>query len=257
MGYKMTKEQLLELRALGLTFAEIGCKFSLTERQVNYRTKKWGLDFSKKKHLNEHFFSQGTKAAYYWAGMLASDGWIEGCRDRVGLALQSGDLAHIEKFKEAVSSDHSICPFMNGAAYRIRFNSSIMCNDLANRFNIVPAKTHIYSLPYFEEDYLMLHFLRGYIDGDGCISTTSSGKAILSIASAVPQVLNEIKEIFEILLNKQITQCPRLNINKKGECYSIAFTVEDSGNLLNLLYKHSTEATRLDRKFKKASLILR
>jgi hypothetical protein len=56
----MTLEEFLDLKTEGFTFKEIGEFFGLTERQVNYSTKKWGLDFSKKKYLDEGFFSSGT-----------------------------------------------------------------------------------------------------------------------------------------------------------------------------------------------------
>lgn len=253
----MTLNEFIELRDLGLTFSEIGALFGLTERQVNYRTKKWGLDYSKKKLLDEDFFSSNTKAAYYWAGFLAADGWVEGIRNRVGLALKASDIGHLEKFKRAVSSFHNICPFMNNSAYRIRFNSEKMVQDLENIFNITPAKTHTYKMPYFEEDYLLLEYLRGYIDGDGHLEKTESGKVSLHLCSANKEFLEEYREICSLLLNRPIQQSINLNINPKGQVYSIRFILEDSKDMLKLLYKNSTDSTRLDRKYKVASLVLR
>lgn len=253
----MKEEEFLEARALGLTFNQIGEVFGLTERQVNYRTKKWGLDYSKKKSLDEHFFSREDKATYYWAGFLAADGWIEGERNRVGLALKAEDIGHLEKFKLAVSSSHDICSFMNNSAFRIRFNSEIMVRDLHDRFNITPRKTHTYVMPYIEEDYLLLEFLRGYIEGDGCLFITKSNRVQLSLCSARKEFLEEFREICEILLDRPITQKINLNINPKGEVFNLAFILDDSRDLINLLYKNSTQATRLDRKFAIASLIIR
>lgn len=253
----MTQEEFLEYRALGLTFAQIGNQFGLTERQVNYRTKKWGMDFSKKKELNHNFFSSNTKAAYYWAGFLAADGWIEGDRNRVGLALQAQDIGHLEKFKKAVSSSHDICPFMQDTSYRIRFNSETMVRDLSSTFNIIPTKTHVYTMPYFEEDYLLLEFLRGYIEGDGHFRKTNSGRVELSLCSANLKFLEDFKEICEYLISKPISQIPMLNINPKGQVYNLRFILDDSEVLINLLYKNSTNSTRLDRKFTTASLVIR
>lgn len=253
----MTHENFIKLRAEGFTFAQIGEYFGLTERQVNYRTQKWGLDYSKKKSLNENFFSGNTKAANYWAGFLAADGWIEGTRNRIGLALQSSDYTHLEKFKNAVASTHEICPFMGGSAYRIRFNSEAMVSDLNNIFNITPTKTHTYTMPYFEENYLMVEFLRGYIEGDGNLDKKASGRVGLSLCSANNSFLEEFKQICCLLLNRHINQTVKLNINPKGQVFSITFGLDDSEELINLLYKNSTEATRLDRKFKIASLVLR
>jgi hypothetical protein len=253
----MNKEEFLEARDLGLTFNQIGEVFNLTERQVNYRTKKWGLDYSKKKLLDEHFFSKNTKASHYWAGFLAADGWIEGDRNRVGLALKIEDIGHLEKFKEAVGSSHNICPFMNNTAYRIRFNSEVMVKDLQDIFNITPAKTYTYKMPYIEEDYLLLEFLRGYIDGDGHLHKTNSNRVDLGLCSAQEEFLQEFKDICEVLINRKISQQIVLNINPKGQVFNLRLNLDDSRDLINLLYKNSTNATRLDRKFKVASLVLR
>ena len=253
----MTQEEFLSLREQGLTFKQIGELFELTERQVNYRVKKWGLDYSKKKGLNEYFFSSNTKGAYYWAGFLAADGWIEGDRNRVGLALQKDDILHLEKFKKAVSSDHDICPFMQNSAYRIRFNSEQMVKDLNNIFNITPSKTYSYSMPLFEEDYLMLEFLRGYIEGDGHLELKASGRVALSLCSANKKFLEDFKSICEVLLNKEILQHIDLKVNTKGQVYNLCFILDDSEKLINLVYKNSTSNTRLDRKYKIASLVIR
>lgn len=253
----MTKEEFLLLRSQGLTFLQIGEKYGLTERQVNYRTKKWGLDYSKKKELNDSFFSSNTKAAYYWAGFLAADGYIEGDRNRVGLGLQAQDKQHLVKFQKAVGSSHDICPFMKDTAYRIRFNSEIMVKDLQNIFNITPAKTFTYTLPNFEDEYLMLEFMRGYVEGDGHIEKTASGKLKLHLCSASKEFLLEFIELCSILLNRSIRQTPSLQVNKRGEVYAVTFTVQDSLDLLSLMYKNSTADTRLDRKYAVVSSVIR
>jgi hypothetical protein len=234
----MTKEEFLVLREQGLTFTEIGLHFNLSEHQVRYRTKAWGLNYAKKKTLNDGFFSSNTKAAYYWAGFIAADGWIEGDRNRVGLALQNSDYAHLEKFKKAVGSSHNICPFMHNTAFRIRFTSQRMVEDLCNIFNITPTKTHTYTMPYFEETYLMLEFFRGYIEGDGHLHKTNSNRVALNLCSANIHFLEDFRNICETLLDKNITQKIYNNVNKKGSVFAITLNLADSADLLNLLYKN-------------------
>jgi len=252
----MTQEEFLELREEGWTFAQIGSLFGLTERQVNYRTKKWGLDYSKKKSLNEDFFKGNTKAVFYWAGMLAADGWIEGERNRVGLALKSEDIGHLEKFKKAVSSDHDICPFMKGIAYRIRFNSETMVNDLNSRFNITPAKTHTYKMPQFDSEYLFWEYLRGYIDGDGHLEKTDSGKIALHLCSANKEFLEKYVFLVENYLNITIPNKIALNVGPKGQVYNVRVGVANSALIVQQLYKNSSSSTRLDRKYNVAKIVL-
>jgi hypothetical protein len=132
-----------------------------------------------------------------------------------------------------------------------------MVKDLLRIFNITPTKTHTYTMPYFEEDYLLLEFLRGYIEGDGHMEKKSSGRVSLSLCSANEQFLLEFKEICGLLLNRVIAQQVTLKVNPKGQVYNIVFNLEDSESLINLIYKNSTKATRLDRKFNTASLVIR
>lgn len=252
----MTKEEFLALKEQGLTNKNIGVLFNLTERQVSIRVSAWGLNYSNKKYVNSKFFSQDTKEVYYWAGFLAADGWIESNRHRIGLALQNQDIQHLYKFKKAVSSNHDICPFMNNSSNRIRFNSKEMVEDLRRYFNITEAKTFTYTMPYFEDDYKLLEFLRGYIEGDGHLELTKSRKVALHLCSANRNFLEEFKSICEVLVDRPIEQQINLQINKKGQVYSIRFNINDSNTLINLFYKNSTNKTRLNRKFEIASLIL-
>lgn len=256
MGYIMTKEEFLKSKEQGYTNKYIGELFGLTARQVSCRVKNWGLDYSNKKSVNHSFFSTNNKAAYYWAGFLAADGYIETDRSRVGLGLQISDIGHLEKFKSALASEHDICEFMKGSAARIRLNSEQIVSDLVNKFNITTRKTFTYSMPYFEEDYLLLEFLRGYIEGDGHLEKTSSGRVCVHLCSANKLFLEEFKSICEVLLDTYIKQQVNLNINKKGQVYTIRLNLDDSERLIVLLYKNSTEATRLDRKYVVAKLIL-
>ena len=252
----MTKEDFLKLKAEEFTFKEIGEFFGLTERQVNYRTRQWGLDYSKKKHVDEDFFSGNTKEVFYWAGFLAADGWVEPERNRLGLGLQTQDVGHLEKFKEALKSSHDICPFMDGTAYRIRFNSQKICSDLETRFNITGAKTFTYQMPEFEDMHLALEFLRGYVEGDGHIEKTASQKLALHICSANKQFLVSFREIMEIILGRPVLQDIIHQQNKKGAVFSLRFKIDDSMYLIKELYKNSTPKTRLDRKYKVVKEIL-
>jgi hypothetical protein len=248
---ELTKEDYLDMRKDGLTIKEIGNFYNLSEYQVYYRAKNtWQLSSSSnKKKVNDNFFSYKTKKAYYWAGFIAADGSIEDDRDRLSIGLQIGDKNHLEKFKKAVESEHEICSFMNDQACRIRFNSKQIINDLKSIFNITARKTYTYVFPYIEEEYLLLEFLRGLIDGDGHYENRNGNYISISLASASDTFLLAYKSALEKLINSTIPQVPYLGTNKKGSCYSLTLNKQHSADLLNLLYKNATLETRLDRKF--------
>lgn len=252
---ELTKDEFLKLKAI-YSYKEISNITGLTVRQLSYKAHNWGLNFSNKKKLDINFFSNTSKEVYYWAGFIAADGYIEEERNRLGIGLAKKDIDHLRKFKKALNSEHDICPFMSGSAYRIRFNSEKIITDLKYRFNIRGRKTYNYVFPIIEDDYLLWEFIRGYIDGDGHIEKTASGRLKLHLCSAVENNLKEINEVFSIALNRKISQVPKLQINKKGEVFAIAWNLCDSEEILHLIYKNSTSNTRLERKYNIYSSIL-
>lgn len=244
----ITKDEFLDLKSK-YTYMEISNITGLTIRQLSYKAKNWGLNFSNKKSLDNQFFSRQEKKTYYWAGFIAADGHIEEGRSRLGIGLAAQDIDHLYKFKKAINSEHDVCSFMNNKAYRIRFNSKIIVQDLSNNFNITGNKTYTFKFPLIEEDYLLWEFIRGYVDGDGHLEKTASGKIKLHLCSAVKETLVTINDVFSILVDRHIEQQPKLQVNKKGSCYSIVWTVQDSETILHTLYKNSSNSTRLNRKY--------
>ena len=126
---------------------------------------------------------------FYWAGFLAADGCISSRKDYksklLELELGEKDLDHLLKFKEHIKSNHPIkertvenskrnLKWNDCKTNRIRICNYDLCSSL-ERFNIVPAKTKIYEFPEWLIDHpLVHHFMRGYFDGDGCISKNSA-----------------------------------------------------------------------------------
>lgn len=139
------------------------------------------------------FFNTDTESSLYWAGFLAADGCIidkliknKRYFSNLRLALGSGDLAHLEKFKDSLKSSQEIKfivvknskrdPKWNDSeSIRFDIHSVELCRSL-ERFNIIPRKTHIYTFPdWLIEHSDVNHFMRGYFDGDGCIRIDKLG----------------------------------------------------------------------------------
>jgi hypothetical protein len=72
----------------------------------------------------------------------------------------------LNKFIKCINSNFKIR--YNNNIITIQIVSDKMCNDL-EKYNITERKTWIYE-PVILNDGLMPHFLRGFLDGDGCIT---------------------------------------------------------------------------------------
>ena len=117
---------------------------------------------------------------------------------------------------------------------------------LEKNFGIKPRKTFNISISNNIPKRLQCHFIRGYFDGDGCI-TKSAGYVHVGITSGSNKMLEQIKDFFYdngVVLR---TATGKPNIQKASQAINYGCT--NAIKALNLLYKDSVPVTRLDRKY--------
>ena len=129
---------------------------------------------NRKYKLNENFFDNiNSEIKAYWLGFI----WADGCifktnprssgPNRLNLTQKISELNHLELFKHAIQSNHKITLNNNKQTYSLNINSRKLCKSLENLgFNIKTKRINISKMP----NKLIRHFIRGYFDGDGCIS---------------------------------------------------------------------------------------
>ena len=133
--------------------------------------------------VDESFFSViDTEAKAYWLGFLYADGCVRPEFFRLNLAQK--DESHVAAFKNAIKYTG---PLFYSAPYaRVYANKTIkssgqailsvsrkkMRDDL-EQLGCVERKSLILQFPTPDQvpPYLLRHFIRGYFDGDGCISS--------------------------------------------------------------------------------------
>jgi len=136
-------------------------------------------------NYNENYFKKiDSERKAYWLGFLYADGYIEpiyrkekikASRIEVGLSLI--DKQHLEDFIKDIDSNVPITTrkqIVKGSEFescRVRVNNTKMCRDLIN-LGCTNRKSLTLEFPYSDivpTSYIK-HFIRGYFDGDGCIS---------------------------------------------------------------------------------------
>ncbi|MEK6881811.1 MAG: LAGLIDADG family homing endonuclease [Nanoarchaeota archaeon] len=124
---------------------------------------------------NENFFASiDSETKAYWLGFIAADGNVY--NNRLTLVCASKDKEHLIRFQNAVGTKRNLRfethryskQYSESSSYRLRIGSTQLVQDLI-RNNIVPKKSLILKFPKLREN-LMRHFIRGYFDGDGCIT---------------------------------------------------------------------------------------
>lgn len=161
--------------------ADLAAQMSLEESTIGKTKKKMGCPKRdlRKYQLDETFFDAiDNESKAYWLGFLYADGSIsdtQGCK-LIKLALAQSDRNMVEKLKQAISSNHPIRTYksqdgISQPSTEIIFNSPRLFESLI-KLGCGRRKSLTLTFPTFEQVpiHLLHHFIRGYFDGDGCIT---------------------------------------------------------------------------------------
>ena len=231
----------------------VGKYFNTSYSSIKKYMIKYDIPFKKQiKYLfTKDYFKYYNKDSFYWAGFLAADGCVKDRKSKNGnriweisLELSNKDLDHLYKFKNSLNSNHKVFYKEKTNSSNITLVSEEMVCDL-KRFNIVPRKTFVYTIPDFvKNSNLVSHFIRGYIDGDG--SYYYANNSINIEVKGTYDTLLFIKEIFDKIVSKKTPN----KIRKINSIYSLCY----GGNIcvkeiVNYLYKDAS--IYLERKYNK------
>ena len=153
--------------------------------QIKLIEDKYPLELhhvSKRKIRHSFFSNIETELQAYLLGFFAADGSINEKRKTFRIHLQIGDQELVNLYKDIISPDaytfikeEHITTGRNGIkihaheSYGVDITSSELCKDLVELgfgYNKSYADLHIPNIP----KNLIRHFIRGYFDGDGCIT---------------------------------------------------------------------------------------
>ena len=221
-----------------------------------------------KYQYNKDYFSEiNTPDRAYWLGFLYADGSINRfyTNDKLRsmtleLGLSYKDKGHLEKFKECLNTNIPIFEKTNkikGQEYksvRIQLNNTKICYDLCD-LGCTPSKTYNIKFPTYDivPKEFMRDFLRGFFDGDGCISITEmDGKP--HISTNITGIYDMLKSISDFLVEEQIirTQPTIYKDQRSDSTYRMYIYGKDTNKeFLDYLYKDSI--IYLDRKFEQYS----
>lgn len=228
-----------------------------------YKTTKISFVFSKR-ILKEHGFNVPTKFTYsvnhsifnnidseekaYWLGFLFADGHIRKRKNKnifeLKLKISIKDEMYLQKFKNFLDSTHPITHLISKVKYRNHYSISECVSlsiyskqifDDLNRLGCTPNKSTRISKPNIIEKYYN-HFIRGYFDGDGCVSMgRNDDNRILSFTSSSTKILEWINNV--LILNNVNNK----SILKRGNINVLRYCNQKDLNLIHdFLYKDAT-----------------
>jgi len=242
--------KIIELYNSGLGQTKIKNITNISNNLIIRTLKENNIDIigTKRFSCDENFFDKiDTEEKSYWLGFLFADGYVRIRKDKYGelkLKLQYRDINHIELFKNHINSNNVIKTVDEKYKYKgeikttksstFSIYSTKIVNDLIN-LGCTENKSKTIIFPDDLPKELIRHFIRGFFDGDGCVSLYKD-RIDLYICCANKEFLTSIKTIFtQIGITKQeIT----LNINN---VYLLRFyRYNDMKRIYDYFYTDST-----------------
>ena len=141
---------------------------------------KRGREDYRKYYINQNYFDDiDTQNKAYVLGFLYADGNASSNKNNIYLSLHKQDKEILEKIRLDMEYEMPL-EFRNMSKYNNKTGKNtndqyclkIHClhmRESLKKWGIVPQKTHILTFPDFLRDDLYRHFIRGVLDGDGCI----------------------------------------------------------------------------------------
>lgn len=266
--------EFIEQNYLTMTYQEIADILGYTERQIcgwiNNNLQ------NKIRTFNNHYFDViTTPNQAYWLGFIYADGWISSHRRNqvgtghssgrncgvsmcyeFGIELQREDEYLLEAFNQEIGGVHKI--YQKHKQLRICNNRSITETDTSvirvysNPFveglinnGIDFNKTRSDKFPIVGDD-LFPDFLRGYIDGDGCIHEMRPGVLAVHITGANIKALQHIQERLLELYGIHTSIYTENKMKHRLYC----FRKKDVKHLLDIIY-YNPDSIKLTRKYNK------
>lgn len=233
-----TIQKIIELRASGKGVTEIGRILNLDRTAVSRNLKKLGIDTSRNTLIKDIFHQIDTEEKAYWLGFLYADGYVSKY-NQIEISLALKDERHLEKLKKFVNTNTNI--IKDDYRCRLLFCSKELANDLAF-LGCVNNKSLILTFPTDEQvpQQLVRHFLRGYVDGDGCLCCTSKTQEF-SITST--------KEFFDGMLERTGWDQKKCNYYPSGQAVTWRCYKDVMPQYLHYLYDNAN--IYLNRKYEK------
>ena len=254
--FTLEEEKYIEDNYDKKTSKEIAKHLKCSIRDVNIYLGYKNLIFNSRKYnLDENYFETiNTPNKAYWLGFLYADGCIL-VRERnnkisyiLEVSLCEDDYNHLEKLKMCLKSNSPIKSKTIKGKYkacRLNICNKKICQDLI-KLGCTPKKSLTLTFPTEDQvpKELIPHFIRGYLDGDGCVYNGEYGMSISFVGTE--SFLNSIQNIVfnELGLTKTV-------LGRKGNAFQCAWS--GTGNTktwFDYLYNYN-DIIFLQRKFEK------
>ncbi len=214
-----------------------------------------------RKKVNEDFFKAWSPKMAYVLGFIYADGAVENCLESSRacyLSIANNDFDILMDIRSAMSGQQTIhvryhhMMKINGKefwcqiSYFMRIGNKLIYNDLIG-LGLCQRKSLVIQMPNVPEKYFS-YFLRGYFDGDGCISIGKPMDRRLDV------IFTSGSKIFlEQLANKILGKFPLIksSISFGYGAFRLRYNWRNAVDLAGFIYQNIGQAPYLKYKYVK------
>lgn len=235
------------LMALRQRLIDLGVNTKVSQKKYRYKISKC----SRKYTFNEYYFNIiDNEHKAYWLGFLMADGYNHESKNCVAIRLQLEDKEILEKFKKELNYTGPIYEFhritaankLNRSYCELCLCSPIFSESLSN-IGCIQGKTYLLQFPNLRTD-LIQHFIRGYFDGDGCLSITPRRNRTPNSKCYQFNITGKV-EVIQVIQNYLCNACQITKTTIAGSSKNFAKRIHWAGKnvvtkIMNYLYQNST-----------------
>lgn len=178
------------------SFKKMAEFYKMNTKTISAIAKQHGIQSQRYTGARKHKFDENyfetidTQEKAYWLGFIMADGCVYKGNSknsfRLQINLSAKDRVVLEDFQKAIGSDYKIQDKVvnNCNSCLLKINSTKMCTDLMNH-GVIQRKSLKCTFPTTIPDNLIWHFMRGYFDGDGCISISQRRNGRITISFSI------------------------------------------------------------------------
>jgi hypothetical protein len=250
------EKNIIETYLFRRHLGEVRRKFKTSVKLIKEVLEKNNIPVSlRKQPLDiEYFKNIDSSEKAYWLGFIVADGCIHKTKYKLSFCVKDPDILY--KFKEAIGAGSPVGhTFVFDSRtqkeyeqYNLQINSKEFCRYIKNH-GVDENKSKIFTFPQIQEKFYS-HFMRGLLDGDGYIMVKYSAKRKNKTIRAGMLSTPECIEFIWAYLVEKLGFPFQAIVNTKWGYINAISIQKDALKFLNWLYQDSTEATRLDRKYK-------
>lgn len=220
-----------------LSISDYVIKRILKEHDIPLRNP--GNQFGRKYQLNDNYFDSQNHNMAYLLGLIASDGNVSKRDNEINIVASIIDFDFLDSIRKEIQSTRPIKKYTdnNGnESCRLTFSSAHIKKVLAE-YNIIPAKTKVYSFSYKLNREFWIDFIRGYFDGDGSVSTSGKDSIKWQIGAYNKDILDFVIDFFY-----EEYSIPKINIYKYNDkhFYQLTYSTNATKRIWDILYTENS-----------------